>query len=332
MSISSKELASKLNISRATVSMALNNKKGISEETREFVLNAAKQYGLKIPTKTKQKIVQFIIFKNKGFIVTDTPFFSKLIEGINKECKNKQIQLQISYLYKTNLKENETLLNTEADGIIILGTEIEKEDLTLLINPKIPTLLLDANFTDINIDSITINNSDSSYLAIKKMIDKDYKEIGYLASNIRITNFIARENGIKRALDEKGLFLKKEYIHYLTPTMENSYLDMKNILINKDTKLAKIYFADNDLIAAGAMKALIEFGYSIPKDIKIIGFDDMPLATFISPTLSSISVPKEYLGIIAIKRLLERIENPNLPTCKIMINTSFIERETTLDV
>lgn len=75
MSISSKELASKLNISRATVSMALNNKKGISEETREFVLNAAKQYGLKIPTKIKQKIVQFIIFKNKGFIVTDTPFF-----------------------------------------------------------------------------------------------------------------------------------------------------------------------------------------------------------------------------------------------------------------
>ena len=99
MAISSKELAQKLNLSPAAVSMALNNKPGVSEKTRQLVLAAAEQYGCTVPRRQESPAggtIQFVIYKKHGEIVNDSPFFSQLTEGINTGCRHAGFDLQIS--------------------------------------------------------------------------------------------------------------------------------------------------------------------------------------------------------------------------------------------
>ena len=101
MSISAKELAQKLNISAATVSMVLNRKPGISEKTRNLVLDAAREYGYdfskKWDTAEEKGSILYVIYKKHGTVVADTPFFSQLTEGIEQACKGKGFELQITY-------------------------------------------------------------------------------------------------------------------------------------------------------------------------------------------------------------------------------------------
>jgi LacI family transcriptional regulator len=105
----------------------------------------------------------------------------------------------------------------------------------------------------------------------------------------------------------------KSLVHKLSPSMEGAYADMMTLL-HQGEQPARCYFADNDLIAAGAIKAFKECGYRIPQDIAVIGFDDMPLCTYIDPTLTTVHVPKQYMGMMAAKRMAEllnsRISNP----------------------
>ena len=96
-------------------------------------------------------------------------------------------------------------------------------------------------------------------------------------------------------------------------------------LLDRGEELARCYFADNDLIAAGAMRALTERGKRIPEDIAVIGFDDMPLCAYTSPTLSTVRVPKQEMGRAAAKRLLDKIKD-GLPPVKIEVGTSLIRR------
>ena len=98
---------------------------------------------------------------------------------------------------------------------------------------------------------------------------------------------------------------------------------MKEIL-KWNEPLARCYFADNDLIAAGANKAFKEAGKRIPEDIAVVGFDNIPMSQVMD--LSTINVPKEYMGRLAAKRLFDRIRNPRLPTVKIAVETTLIDR------
>ena len=108
--------------------------------------------------------------------------------------------------------------------------------------------------------------------------------------------------------------------------MEGAYRDMKRLLEQK-LPLAEAYFADNDLIAAGAMRALSETGARIPEDVSIIGFDDISLCNFLSPSLSTMRVEKLDFGTLAVKQLLNRIQNPSQSLVKIELSTQLIARD-----
>ena len=118
----------------------------------------------------------------------------------------------------------------------------------------------------------------------------------------------------------------RSVVHHLSPSVDGAYCDMKAVIKSGD-ELVRCYFADNDLIAAGAMRALSEAGYRIPEDISVIGFDDMPMCTYITPPLSTVHVPKQYMGEIAVKRLAEIINSTSASHVKIEISTEIIKRK-----
>ncbi|MGN0264075.1 MAG: substrate-binding domain-containing protein [Oliverpabstia sp.] len=271
--------------------------------------------------------IDMIFYKKSGAVLTDTPFFLALTEGVENYCQHTGYSLNIKYVYDTeNVQQKlEDFIYAGAVGFILLGTEMMVEDLRPFAFLDIPIILLDNHFRSTKMDCVQINNVDGAFTATNYLINKKRTQPGYLHSSYSITNFEERSDGFYKAIKYNGMSRSKSIVHTLTPSVEGAYEDMMSIIQNGE-ELASCYFADNDLIAAGAMKAFRACGYAIPQDIAVIGFDDMPLCTYVEPTLTTIHVPKKYMGKMAAERLISIIENKLFYPVNIQIGTNLIKR------
>lgn len=335
MSVTAKQLAEELHISAAAVSMALNNKKGVSTQTRKKVLALAKKRGYDFskineaaPAPTMKGSIQLIIFKRNGAIVADTPFFSEVSEGISQGCREAHYYIGISYYYEGEdptlpLKD---LQATGCKGIILLGTEITRTELQPFLSQPIPLVILDTSFNDIPADFVCINNVQGASAATEKLIRTCHAQPGYLQSSVRIQNFEERANGFYQTVRNFGMSAAKSPAISLTPSTDGAYEDLKELLKNGEQP-SRCYFADNDLIAAGAIRAFQEAGYRIPEDIAIVGFDDMPVCTYTTPHIATVHVPKQFMGKTAARRIVNMIEIKSHHHMTIEISTRYVHRK-----
>lgn len=333
MAVTAKELARKLGLSEAAVSMALNNKPGVSTATRQRVLKAAKESGYdfakkQISPQLKKGTVCFAIYKKCGAVVSDTPFFSSLSEGISLKCKQENYDFQIRYLYEEDDIQGQVYQLRMANyaGIILLATEMTLISLSYFSEVKTPIVILDSYFETLDYNCVLINNVQGAYLATSHLIRHCKSQPGYLRSGYSISNFEERADGFYKAIRTNGMSATKSIVHRLTPSEEGAYADMK-ALLRSGEELANCYFADNDHIAIGAMRALVEAGFRIPEDIAIVGFDDLPLCEYFSPPLTTIHVPKQFMGETAAKRIVEIIEGNDGMPVKIEIATILKKRK-----
>lgn len=332
-----KDIADELHISPSTVSLVLNNKPGISEETRQKVLAFVEKMGyntnlLSKPALKNTRNIRFVIYKKHGKVVSDTPFFSALIEGIDQEAREEGYNLLISYL---NEKDNKMdvlriLEETAPDGILLLATEMTAADVEPFEQLALPVVLLDSFFEGIWQDTIVINNRQGAYEAVKYLAESGHREIGYLHSSVWINNFDERKDGFLKALHDFEIKLNKRHLLEVEPTLEGAYNDVCNILAAAPP-LPTAFFADNDIIACSAIKAFRENGISIPQDVSLIGFDDMPFCEMIEPPLTTLRVFKQRMGRIAVRRLIEKIEKSPEEVIKVEVNNELVERKSVLN-
>lgn len=352
MGITAKELAKKLNLSEAAVSMALNNKPGVSTQTRKNVIAEAEKYGYdfsriksKDPVVSEQGSICFIVYRKhgalvpnspifvheeQGSLIPDMPFFSQLSEGISLACKENHYHLNIAYFYDGDdiARQLRELSRMGTSGLLVLGTEMDKHDLTPFISCEMPFVLLDNYFEELQVSSVTTNNMQGAYLATNYLIRKKRTQPGYLRSSYRCTSFEERADGFYKSIRKNGMSTSRSIVHELSPTIDGAYGDMREVLNqNPMPQLASCYFADNDLIATGVIRALTEAGYRIPEDVAIVGFDNMPLCTYITPPLTTVHVPKQYMGEIAVKQLVEIMNNPRITPVKVEVATTLKVRK-----
>ena len=244
MEISAKELAQLINVSPATVSMVFNNKPGISEATRDLVLTTAAKYGYTPksapPASASSRVIQLINYKKHGKIAADTPFFSQLTEGITQECRRQNCVLHISYFYEnmdisaqlTSLKEVDCI------GILLLATEMQREDFKKFRDFPVPIVVLDCYYDELKYDCVLINNIQGAFNATSHLIKCGHKKIGYLRSNLEISNFAERADGYYKALRTNGISTSHPYVHAISPTAEEGYQDMLTVLDADFVKLS----------------------------------------------------------------------------------------------
>ena len=180
------------------------------------------------------------------------------------------------------------------------------KDFALFKDLRQPVVFLDSCFPYENQDFVLINNIQGAYIATKHLIDEGHEQIGYLQSSVYINNFGEREQGFVQALMNHNLAVDRSLWYQLEPTLDGAYRDMQAVLARGNYKPPTSFFADNDIIAFGAMSALKEFGIRIPQDVSIVGFDDMPYCEISDPKLTTIHVNKQQLGAAAVKRLVRR--------------------------
>lgn len=339
MSVTAKELAKQLHLSEASVSIALNNKPGVSTATRKKILEAAKAAGYDF-TKVKENVnpvsalkgtIYFIIYRKHGAIVADTPFFSQLSMGIDAGCKKYHYHLNVSYLDEGTYTEEtfQDMFHFDCKGILLLGTEMHREDILPFTKLNIPFVVLDTYFETLRANYVLINNIQGAYLATDYLIRHCRTQPGYLRSSYAINNFQERADGFYKAVRAHGMSTSKSVVHSLSPSVEGAYADMLEIL-DAGEPLAQAYFADNDLIACGAIRALNSRGYEIPNDISVVGFDNLPVSTYMEPALTTVNVPKQYLGEAAVCRLAQMIDQKDTIPMKLEISTTLVTRKSVL--
>ena len=326
MKVGIKKISELSGFSLATVSNVLNHKKGVSQQTADLILKIADEIGyLK---ENCIKTIKLVIYKKHGMIVSDTPFFSALIEGVEGECRSRGFALEICSLdqqsrdFETVLKG---LLRDYTTAILLLATELNEQDMIPFETAISPVMVLDNWFSSMKYNSVLINNADAVSGAVRYLISCGHRKIGYLKSAVSINNFVYRAEGYLSAMRNAHLEPDKKYTVHLTPTMDGAYQDMCAYL-DQNQDLPTAFFADNDIIAFGAMKALKQHGIHIPEDISMIGFDDMPFCEISSPSLTTIRVFKQEMGALAVKNLVDSIEQDNPIKIKAEVCTEFIKR------
>lgn len=214
---------------------------------------------------------------------------------------------------------------TNCAGVILLGTEISLNAAKAFTALSVPVVLLDSYFETLNCSSVLINNEQGAYLTTNYLIDRYNKQPGHLCSSYKIENFETRKNGFLKAIREHGMSVSKSIAHDLPPSIDGALADMMGCIHSGDS-LAECYFADNDLIAIGAMKALKLSGYKIPDDISIIGFDNIHESHIVEPSLTTIDIPREFMGQTAARQLIYEISNPAAHPVKIEVSTRIVKR------
>lgn len=332
MSITAKELANKLNLSATAVSMALNNRPGVSTETKQKILQAAEQYGYdfsKLSNKNRRPgNIYAIWYRGNNTILSYSPIFDEIMDGIEMECRKQGYQLKIIQFYDKSEDFQsiiETLRVSDCEGLLLLGTELKEEAGAQLLTLKIPVVILDSYFISLNCDYVLINNRQGAYLATDYLIARRRTQPGHLRSSYTLRNFDERNDGYLKAIHDNGMAASQCIVHDLFPSIEGAMADMLEILDSQKT-LANCYFADNDLIALGCIKAMKLRGIRIPEDIGIIGFDNISEARIIDPSLTTISIPRKYMAQLATQKLIDKISNSIPFTTVIEVSTTLVKR------
>ncbi len=340
MTVRIKDIATKAKVSTATVSLVLNNKPGVNDKTRQKVIEIAKELNYPLSStqyykQIKRGTIKFLKIVKHGHILNrdHDVFISDYIEGLDNEAREYGYSLEINTFNTANIQEVIDIVDdSHLDGLVILGTELNKNDINLFEGQfRVPIVFIDTIFDFINFDFVDMNNIDSVYMIIKYFINKGHTEIGMISTNIEARNFELREKGFKKIMKHFGLNINDEYIFKVDSTFDGAYNDMLNHL--KKKKLPTALFSINDITAYGCIKAIKESGFGVPEDVSIIGFDDLPLSSLMEPALTTIRVSKRRIGKIAMQILNERIKSDTLfPPIKCVISGTLIERESVKNI
>ena len=341
--MTNRELAHQLNISPAALSLILNHKPGVSQATRDRVLRELGQLGYSslikpAPITTVQNDnICFVIYRRHGQILDQHPFFLLMTESIENHARKHGYHILLTTVDKKNpLDEQIDNLNqTNARGFILFATEMLDDDISYFRKLKQPYISMDNDFTQQNINSVSINNSMGAYQAVNYLYQMGHRQIGYLQSQVYISSFGERERCYKDAMEHLGIPLHPNHIFKIRYTEEGCYQDFKKIL-QTSPSLPTAFVTDDDTMAIGAMRALAEKGIRIPEDISIIGFNDRPICKISSPLLTTINVSRHSFGTETVDCLLSLIERQksvsNGRSIKIRIGTQLMQRESVQNI
>lgn len=327
------EIAKRLGISHSTVSRALRNNPRISSSTRKLVMDLANELGYQANSTASQlsKGKSHII----GVIVPDLSihFFAKVIESIQKVLHDAGYSLLLFNTFESVEKESqaiETCLKNRVDGVLAaISIQTKKFDhFQKLLKYEVPLVFYDRVANFLPVPKVIANDHQAAYRATQYLIDSGCKCIAHITGSINLNNSNNRLYGYLDALTDNRITVNEDLIHYydLVPSSIDDFL--KKTII-KHPQLDGL-FVFNDYAANYAVNVLNKIGKRIPEDISVIGFSDEPVATYMTPQLSTIQQVSSKMGQLASQKIVSILNNEEpIVNEKIVIDPKLILRETT---
>mgnify|MGYP002518794248 CR=1 FL=1 len=330
-----KAIAQTLDLSINAVSLALNDRPGVSEETRTLILETAEKMGY---FECKAKYKKSFSSKHIGLLIMKknyrTRFYSKVLYGIEKEAN------ELGYYVIVKFLDDEELWTSMAEkkfcGLLVVGI-VEEDTLERLNQYQLPIVLVDTTSYKTPLDCILTDNRIGTYESVNYLLEQGYKEVGFFGEFTYSHSFKERYWGYLEALMGKYndlLAVNEISSKYSVLDKMDHYVieyDVDAIvnIIRKRDILAKAYQCANDETANILCAALKTLGYRIPEDIAIIGFDDSEHANMMIPKLTTSHVKRTRMGQEAVDKLVWRMSHRKATTSKIMIPVELILRDST---
>ncbi|EKE77479.1 substrate-binding domain-containing protein [Gallaecimonas xiamenensis] len=329
-----KDVANKAGVSISTVSHVLNNTRFVAETTKERVFQAIKE--LNYAPSAVARSLKVNRTRTLGMLVTTStnPYFAEVIRGVEETCAERGYTLILCNSGGDPDRQQASLrmlIEKRVDGILVMLSEDATELYGLLgTHPELPQVLMEWGDTQGDIYRIQDNAEQGGYLAAKHLIDKGHKAIGCITGPASKSLTVERLAGYRRAMGEAGLEVNPAWILEGDFEPEGGYAAMERLLAQKDRPTALFVFSDP--MALGAISAAHMAGLRVPQDLSVIGYDDVPMANFFSPPLTTIHQPKYRLGQKAAKILLAKVNKEEESNKVLTLHPELIERSSVLDL
>lgn len=327
--VSQKDIANKLNISRVTVTKALQDHPDIALKTRETIKNMAYQLGY-FPDFIGRSLVKGQTF-TIGIILPKIAhsFFALAVEKFYEFANEKGYNIipMISFEDPAKEKKNiETLLSMRVDGVIIDTSGHEGQDDIYGLIRKSGTKFLFFDRAPVNSDesAVLLNDREASYNMTKMLLNKGYKRICHFAGSDGISITVDRQKGYEDAMAEAGFESQIWKTNMLPKSGYEKFKELSN-----ENQLPEAIFAINDSVAQGIYQAINELGLRIPEDIAVAGFGDIDISKLLNPPLTTVHIPMEDMTKFAIHKLIEMIQNDTYIKRKTIFNGELVIREST---
>lgn len=318
MKVKASDIARELGISKATVSLALNNKPGVSEKTREEVFACREWLGKekleeeKFPDKNQ--IIKVVIASRELNVVhgAELDLWTDVLAVFDNDAKGLGYTIGVSYV--NILKDNMDLLVSECNqdlvaGVILNGTELGPEDWKLFRNIEKPMVIYDNDMEELERYSIVIDNCSGVRMAMQHLYNKNKKHIIYLAHQEEIFNFRERRRAYTEFIYEHNLGMDRDYIVPIGENINAVYQNMLKYIENHN--LPEAFIMENYQVSIGVMRALREKKIHVPRDISLIGIDEVPSYTTGDCELTTIKIPhtdRARLTMVFLEREIKKKE------------------------
>ncbi|EOU9611016.1 ribose operon transcriptional repressor RbsR [Cronobacter dublinensis] len=323
-----KDVARLAGVSTSTVSHVINKDRFVSDAIRVRVEDAVRT--LNYAPSALARSLKLNQTRTIGMLITasSNPFYSELVRGVERSCFERGYSLVLCNTEGDEQRMNrnlETLLQKRVDGLLLLCTETHQPSPAIMTRyPAIPTVMMDWSPFDGDSDVIQDNSLLGGDIATRHLIEKGFTRIACVTGPLDKTPARLRLEGYRAAMQRAGLPVPEGYEVIGDFEFGGGLRAMQSLLALPEPPQA--VFMGNDAMAFGAYQALYQAGLRIPQDIALVGYDDIELARYMTPPLTTIHQPKDELGELAIDVLIHRMAQPELQQQRLQLTPVLMER------
>ena len=327
-----KDVAQRAGVSPSAVSLYLNQRPGIGADAKARIAKAVEEVGYTPRQDNRRQPSRGFI----GLIVEKLPltlrgdyFYSDVTQGIQDEAERLGYSLAFSVLNEAQQTIPRIVDEEQVVGILAIGGGDVTDDLIHRVHDRqMPVVTVDNQSLSRQLDNVVVDNHQGAYLATQHLIELGHRRIAVIRGPGKYKSLTERYGGYLHAMFDAQLAPDQML---LQPSISSGVprkgrLEMKQLL--NLTSPPTAVFAVSDRTALGAMDAIYEAGLSVPDDISVVGFDDMPPESYAYPALTSVVSERYSMGRVAMRRLQAIIKDPSLTPVKIMMHTQLVVRET----
>jgi LacI family transcriptional regulator len=323
-----RDVAQKANVSTSTVSHVINETRFVAPETRDRVLAAIRDLNYKhnrVASSLRNQKTKTI-----GVLLPNSanPYFAEVLAGIEDAAYASDYNIILGNAHDNPERETsyiQVLLSRQVDGILLISTGAFDDSLRLIADSDTNVVIVDRHTDHDGIDEIFTDNFGGGVRAVEYLLELGHRRIACVAGPSYLTPSAERVQGYRQALEAARIGVDESLIIPGDFQYEGGYLAAQQLLTPPYPPTA--IFACNDMMAVGVISAANDLGLGVPHDLSVIGYDDIPLARYSSPKLTTIHQSARLLGSRALERLLERIQTPDLKACHDRLDISLVVRE-----
>jgi len=328
--VSIKDIARAANVSHSTVSRALRNSPLVNAGTRALIAKIADQKGYTVSAVARSLVTRRT--NTIGVVVTSVanPFVGEVVAGIEEVALAQGYSLFLANCHADPNREMRVVRSfheRRVDGILVSSSRVGALYVPMLAEMKVPIVLINNQHPGGDfVYSVRIDNLDSGRQATRHLAELGHRRIGYIGNQYGLQADTERYAGYRQILEEADLGFQPELVVHSAGAPEGGMRAMERLLALPEPPTA--IFCYNDMMALGALRAAREHGFLVPRDLSVVGLDDLFLASYTDPPLTTVQQPKQQMGCLAATILLDLLAGGK-PEVRVTMEGKLIVRQST---